>query len=160
MLLPHLAEVLVKRAEDAGGAVWVWASARAETAICPSCGEAAARVHSRYERRLADAPVGGRQQVVWLRVRRWFCDDTSCVVRAFAEQVDEVTVRHGRRTPLLRMMLERIAVALAGRAEARLACSLSAPASRSTPASAGPGITGSVCRDTAPSGDGDLQATP
>lgn len=41
-------------------------------------------------------------------------------------------MRHGRRTPLLRAMLERIAVALAGRAGSRLAASLSAPASRST----------------------------
>ena len=57
MLLPHLAEVVVERVEDAGGAVWICASARAETVSCPSCGEAATRVHSRYERRLADTPV-------------------------------------------------------------------------------------------------------
>lgn len=132
MLLPHLAGVLVGRVEDVGGAVWVWASPRAETASCPSCGEVATRVHSRYERCLADTPIGGRQLVVRLRVRRWFCDGTACAARTFAEQVDGLTVRHGRRTPLLRAMLERIAVALAGRAGARLAGSLCAPASRST----------------------------
>lgn len=37
------------------------------------------------------------------------------------EQFEGVTVRHGRRTPLLRAMLAGIAVALAGRAGARLA---------------------------------------
>nr|WP_093588488.1 ISL3 family transposase [Lentzea waywayandensis] len=83
-------------------------------------------------RRLADAPVGGRQLVVWRRVRRWFCDGVECAIKTFAEQVDGVTVRHGRRTPLLRAMLERIAAALAGRAGALLVCSLSAPASMST----------------------------
>lgn len=132
VLLPHLAGVLVEQVEDAGSAVSIWASARAETASCPVCGAVATRVHSRYERRLADVPVGGRQLVVRLRVRRWFCDGGACAVRTFAEQVDGLTVRHGRRTPLLRAMLEAIAVALAGRAGARLAGSLYAPASRST----------------------------
>ncbi len=89
-------------------------------------------VHSRYERYLADAPVGGQRLMVRLRVRRWFCDQPVCGVRTFAEQVEGVTVRHGRRTPLLRALLEDIAVALAGRAGARLATALRASASRST----------------------------
>ncbi|MCO1578869.1 transposase family protein [Crossiella sp. SN42] len=132
MLLPHLTGVLVDRVEVVGGAVWMWASPRAEAVPCPRCGDPATRVHSRYERRLADSPVAGRKLVLRLRVRRWFCDGTACLVKTFAEQVDGLTVRDGRRRPLLRAMLERIAVALAGRAGPRLATSLSAPASRST----------------------------
>ncbi|MCO1579896.1 ISL3 family transposase [Crossiella sp. SN42] len=110
----------------------MWASPRAEAVPCPRCGDPATGVHSRYERRLADSPVAGRKLVLRLRVRRWFCDGTACLVKTFAEQVDGLTVRDGRRRPLLRAMLERIAVALAGRAGSRLATSLSAPASRST----------------------------
>ena len=49
-----------------------------------------------------------------------------------AEQVEGLTVRYGRRTPLLRGMLEQVAVALAGRAGARLARSLHVKTSRST----------------------------
>ncbi len=112
--------------------VCIRASARAASVACVRCGHAASRVHSRYERCLADAPVGGRLLVVRLRVRRWFCDQPSCGVRTFAEQVEGVTVRHGRRTPLLRAMLEGIAVALAGRAGARLAAKIHAPVGRST----------------------------
>src|SRR6266536_6572841 len=44
------------------------------TAACPHCGRASARAHSRYQRRLADAAIGGRRVVLRLEVRRWFCD--------------------------------------------------------------------------------------
>jgi hypothetical protein len=78
-------------------------------------------VHSRYERRLADAPVGGRRLVVVVLVRRFFCDVGDCPVRTFAEQVDGLTARHARRTPVLRAMLEAVGLALAGRAGSRMA---------------------------------------
>jgi transposase len=70
--------------------------------------------------------------MIVLSVRRLFCDHDRCDRRTFAEQVEGLTVRYGRRTPLLRAMLETIAVALAGRAGARLAGSLHVPAGRST----------------------------
>jgi transposase len=70
--------------------------------------------------------------VIVLLVRRLFCNNQACQQRTFAEQVPGLTIRHGRRTPLLRAMLEQVAVALAGRAGARLAEHLQARASRST----------------------------
>jgi hypothetical protein len=88
-------------------------------------------VHSRYQRGLADAAVGGQRVVVQVTVRRFFCDSTHCPARTFAEQVDGLTSRHARRTPLLRGMLDAIGLALAGRAGARLAGRLGLPASRS-----------------------------
>jgi transposase len=76
--------------------------------------------------------VGGRRLLIVLSVRRLFCDRNPCDRRTFAEQVKGLTVRYGRRTPLLRSILEQLAVALGGRAGARLARSLQAPTSRST----------------------------
>jgi transposase len=89
-------------------------------------------VHSRYERKLADAAVAGRPVELRLRVRRFFCDSEGCGVRTFAEQVTGLTARYARRTVLVRGMLESIGLALAGRAGARLATTLGLPASRST----------------------------
>jgi transposase len=89
------------------------------------------RVHSRYERRLADSAVGGRPVVIRLVVRRFFCDVPGCQVATFAEQVAGLTSRYARRTPLLAALLGAVAVALAGRAGARLARALRAAASRS-----------------------------
>jgi hypothetical protein len=71
--------------------------------------------------RLADAAIGGRRVMIWLQVRRLFCDEPGCKKRTLAEQVPGLTVRYGRKTALLAGMLQAIAVALAGRAGCRLA---------------------------------------
>ena len=61
------------------------------------------------------------------------CFATPPVARVtFVEQVEGLTSRHGRRSMLLRRMLEAIGLALAGRAGARLAAQLGAPVNRST----------------------------
>jgi hypothetical protein len=65
-------------------------------------------LHSRYERRLADAAVAGRRVEIQLRVRRLFCEVADCPVKTFVEQVEGLTERHGRRTTLLRRMVESI----------------------------------------------------
>lgn len=67
-----------------------------------------------------------------LQVRRFFCDNNDCPVRTFAEQIDGVTARHARRTPLCRTALEHIGLALAGRAGSRLADRLGFVVGRST----------------------------
>jgi transposase len=88
------------------------------------------RVHSRYCRTLADAAVGGRPVAIVLAVRRFFCPAPGCPRKTFAEQVDGLTTRYARKTPLLGGMLGSIAVALAGRAGSRLAAGLGVPVSR------------------------------
>ncbi|HEV8648018.1 MAG TPA: ISL3 family transposase [Actinomycetes bacterium] len=108
----------------------VWAHARTTSATCPRCGRASARVHSRYQRRLADAAAGSRRVVLRLGVRRFFCEDPDCPARTFTEQLPGLTTRYARRTPLLRALLEQVALALAGRAGTRLAGRLGLPASR------------------------------
>lgn len=67
-----------------------------------------------------------------LQARRFFCDVTDCPTGTFTEQVDGLTSRYARRSPLLRQTLERIGVALAGMVGARLAARLGLPTSRST----------------------------
>ena len=56
-----------------------------------------------------------------LRVRRFFCDNPVCPARTFAEQITGLSSAYARRTPVLMGMLAAIALALAGRAGARLA---------------------------------------
>jgi transposase len=132
VLLPHLAGVAVEAAEVAGGRVRIWARARAESAACPRCGQFSGRVHSAYERRLADAPAGGQPVTIRLTVRRFFCGNPDCAAVTFAEQVDGLTARRARRTPPLARTLTAIALALAGRAGARLAGALDLTAGRSS----------------------------
>ena len=63
-------------------------------------------MHSRYERRLADAAIGGRRVVIRLTVRRFFCPFPDCKRRTFAGQVPGLTARYGRKTaPLAGVLL-------------------------------------------------------
>ncbi len=77
-LLPHLAGVAVEAAELAGGLLCIWAYVRADRAACPRCGHPSGLVHSSYERRLKDAPVGGYRVLIRLGVRRFFCGNPEC----------------------------------------------------------------------------------
>ena len=128
-LLPHLGGVIVEAAELAGG-LCLHARVRADHGVCPRCGQASGRVHSKYSRRLADAPAGGEPVVIRLTVRRFFCGNPDCAAVTFAEQVGGLTARRTRRTPPAARMATAIALALAGRAGARLAGALGVPAGR------------------------------
>jgi hypothetical protein len=132
VLLPHLAGTVAEKAELAGARLCIWARAQAEQASCPGCGRFSVRVHSRYQRRLTDAAIGGRPVLIRLTVRRFFCPAPDCPVITFAEQVEGLTVRYARRTPPLAEMLTAVALALAGRAGARLAPLLGLLAGRSS----------------------------
>ncbi len=132
MLLPHLAAVVTDGIVRVAGAVEVWARPRAGGATCPECGKRSERVHSRYERSLADAPIAGQPVRIRLQVRRFKCAETGCARATFAVQVDGLTRRYGRRSQLLGTMLAAIGLALAGRAGARLADRLGLGTSRDT----------------------------
>ncbi|MCY0932589.1 ISL3 family transposase [Streptomyces sp. H27-H1] len=121
LFLPHLASVTVEDLRLVGAVVTITASTTGATAQCPDCGTSTRRVHDRYRRRLADVAVGGRPVTIYLTVRRFRCEVGSCPRRTFAEQVEGLTFRHGRRSQLQQAMLAAIGRFLAGRAGARLA---------------------------------------
>ncbi|MFJ9448614.1 ISL3 family transposase [Kitasatospora sp. NPDC101235] len=108
-----------------GRSVRVHARGRTPGASCTGCGTWSDRVHSGYERRISDTAVSGQELVLHLRVRRFFCDSAECGKWTFAEQVPGLTFRYGRCTVSLRKVRETVALALGGRAGARLAACLS-----------------------------------
>ena len=57
--------------------VIVYLHATSPTAACSQCGTAGSRVHSRYERTIADLAFGGRNLVLRLLVRKWICPEAS-----------------------------------------------------------------------------------
>lgn len=73
----------------------------------------------------------GRLVVLQVRVRRFFCPESSCARRTFAEQLPGLTRRHSRWTERLRSTLAAVGLALAGRAGARLARAFGVSISRS-----------------------------
>jgi transposase len=120
-LLPSAHELAVERLVAEPGRLLVVASARPSEAPCPSCGVLSRRVHSRYERELADLPWHGLSIAIRVQVRRFFCDMPGCARRIFCERLTETTEAYSRRTLRLSSALELIGLALGGEAGARLA---------------------------------------
>ncbi len=56
------------------------------TAICPVCAAVSARIHSRYQRTVADVPWAGAVVQVHMRVRRFFCANPTGQRTIFAER--------------------------------------------------------------------------
>jgi transposase len=105
---------------------------RQRRVACPLCGRRAKRVHSRYERTLADLPWGAYAVSIRLKIRRLFCDNAQCKHRIFAERVPSVVAPWARKTTRLTGRLTAMGVALGGAAGARLGRRLGLATSRNT----------------------------
>jgi transposase len=99
---------------------------------CPRCRVPAERVHSHYQRRLADLPWGDWSVRLGLTVRKFFCDNPHCGRRIFTERLPEVVAPWARKTVRLCQRLTAIAAALGGAAGSRLSHLLDMPAARNT----------------------------
>jgi transposase len=102
-LLPDAAHVRLEiwSLEPASSTITLTLHTRQITAYCPLCGRLSKRVHSRYERTLADLPWGEYAVTVRLRVRRLFCDAPCCARRIFAERLPGVAGPWARKTARL-----------------------------------------------------------
>ncbi len=99
---------------------------------CPVCGEPSERVHSRYERTLADLPWARFAVRLHLRVRRFFCDNPACPRRVFAERLAGIAPAFAHRTDRQRERLTDFALALGGEEGSRLAAKHGMPVSPDT----------------------------
>ena len=93
-------------------------------AACPLCGQPSHRVHSRYERTLADLPCVSFSLTLIIQVCKFFCDNPSCCRRIFTERFPEVAAPWARKTQRLVEHLQAIALSLGGQAGARLCAHL------------------------------------
>jgi transposase len=100
---------------------------------CPDCRVPSRRIQSRYQRRAADLPLGGRRVELQVLVRRFWCDATACRRKIFAERFpDGALSAFARRTARLEQILHHVGLALGGRPGAGLAQRLMLPVSRNT----------------------------
>ncbi|MDX3133077.1 ISL3 family transposase [Streptomyces europaeiscabiei] len=125
-------DVNVEAVTAAFGTVDVVARGRAAGAACPDCGRFSGRVHDSYQRTVKDLPLGGQSVAIRLTVRRFICGGNGCARRTFAEPFARLAVPYARFTTRLDHALERVGLALAGRAGARLAAQLGLRAGRMT----------------------------
>ncbi len=99
---------------------------------CPGCQIVSTRLHSRYERQLADLPSAGIAVRLRLQTRKFFCPNQDCHRRIFCERLPAVVAPYGRRTLRLNEALTVIGFALGGRAGTRTGQKLALRASADT----------------------------
>jgi transposase len=102
------------------------------TLPCPLCQVPANRLHSQYERTLADLPWGDWCVKLGLGVRKLFCDNPRCTRQIFTERLPGVVAPWARKTARLCQRLTAIGVMRGGSAGSRLSQKLGMPAARNT----------------------------
>ena len=132
-LLPN-SRLCVERIEwdESSCTLQVAARCRQSESPCPRCGCPAARVHSRYHRRLQDLPCSEYQAEIRLAVRRFFCDNPACCQRIFAERFPEFVRPYRRFTIRLANLMQRLGLLLGGTSSVQVLDLLSVTASRWT----------------------------
>ncbi len=79
---------------------------------CPGCGGGSERIHSRYQRRLADLPLAGRSVGLVVVARRFRCDTVTCGRRIFTERFDSGALAPwARRTTRLDFVVHHLGLA-------------------------------------------------
>src|SRR6266487_3400846 len=102
------------------------------TARGPRCGTAGSRVHSRYQRTVADLAFGGRSLALKLLVRKWICPEALCSQHIFAERFPELVQHYARMTDRLIKALQSTGVLTNGADAAQIASSFGMPTTAKT----------------------------
>jgi transposase len=119
-LVPDPACLHLLRLEAKGQTILMEVVTRATEACCPLCQRPSERVHSRYQRWVADLPWANLAVQVRLHVRRFFCDNPACARIIFTERLPTVVVPYGRKTIRLVDLVTAIGFALGGEAGKRM----------------------------------------
>jgi transposase len=94
---------------------------RSPKSTCPSCGQHSNKVHSRYQRHLADLPWEGIAAKLVLSVRKFFCLNPECRQRIFCERLSGLAAPYAHKTMRLNELLTSLGRALGGRPGMRMA---------------------------------------
>ena len=68
---------------------------------CPYCEQESDQTHGYYKRNLRDLPVGGREIIISLWVRRFLCANTKCLYKTFGARLEGIVERHAQRSERL-----------------------------------------------------------
>jgi transposase len=105
----------------AGDTIAISVSSTSPSSQCPQCCQSSERIHSHYERKLADLPWQGFAVHVRWHSRKFFCDNPLCAQRIFTERLPEVAESYSRKTCRMAKVLFALGLACGGESGARLA---------------------------------------
>jgi transposase len=88
---------------------------------CPECQQPSVRIHSRYQRLLADLPCAGRNVILALTLRKFVCGTPGCPRKIFTERLPGLVESYGRMTGRLTALIQAMRVVAGGQKGTRLA---------------------------------------
>ena len=124
--------LLVQNIEQSDGVFHVYATSSSVEGTCPYCGHKSKKVHSRYVRVIHDLSVLGHRVVIYLGVRKFFCQNHECDKTTFAEQPGTEVFRYRRRTCRCEIAVARHGISASSNSASRLLSLLGIPVSSST----------------------------
>lgn len=125
--------LVIERVEAGTDKLLLIARPISKTAACPTCRGISARIHSQYQRALADLPSQGRLVCIRLRTRRFRCAAAECHQKIFTERLEATASRpFARRTTRLEGIVHHVGLALGGRPGQSIARRLLLPVSKDT----------------------------
>lgn len=120
-LFPHLSGFRLRQLIIEAERLTLVVESVRRTAVCPQCQRRSSRLHSHYERTLADLPWGTRPVRLRLQARRFRCANRRCARRIFTERFPDLIRVRARRTEAQRLALEEYGLEAGGAGGARLA---------------------------------------
>lgn len=79
------------------------------------CPQLATRIHSHYQRTVADLPAGTRRVRLRLQVQEFYCDNSVCDRKIFVERITLYVAPWARMTTCLNQARRTIGLATCGR---------------------------------------------
>ena len=131
-LLPDGNNLVVDRVIFAEAKIMIEIISTQPTAVCPDCQQKSVRVHSRYERTIADLAWADKRVELHWQARRFFCDFGRCPRKTFMERRPAIVVPYARRTNRLAEKQRQVGWLVGGTVGVRLLHFLKMPTSRNT----------------------------
>lgn len=88
---------------------------------CPECHQPSPHIHGIYQRTVADLPCAGRNVLLILSVRKFFCRTPTCSHKIFTERLPGLVESYGRMTTRLIALLQALGLGAGGQLGRRLA---------------------------------------
>lgn len=99
---------------------------------CPACQRTANKVHSFYQRTLADLPISGRAVSLRIHLRKFVCHNDQCTRKIFAQTAPAYFSPYARRLNRAQHPMQVMALQTGARPAARLCALIAQPVSHST----------------------------
>lgn len=103
-------DLLIESVEVMPDSVHIYARCSLDYGVCPYCGCKSHKTHSTYIRAVSDLPILGRQTILHLHMRKFFCHNAECSHKTFAEQPGIEIFRYRRRSRRCEVLVSKMAL--------------------------------------------------